>query len=213
MKNFIIMNTKEKAKVLSCFGVANYFLVLVDKEAWDSITQLKLQKLIYFAQGIHLALFDKVLFEEEIKAWKNGPVVPALLSIFGSFRDNVIPLPGEIDFAIYNLATKKLLHKVYSFYGEHSAAYLRHLTHTHSIWYAAIEKADNTITKEKIQEFFKANIINDIKDYILSTTKEDIAQIENAEDGWWMNYDSGIPAEDITEYLLKVKKKKEGNKS
>ncbi|KJV77586.1 hypothetical protein RHORCCE3_2147 [Rickettsia hoogstraalii str. RCCE3] len=27
-----------------------------------------------------------------------------------------------------------------------------------------------------------------------------------------MNYDSGIPAEDITEYLLKVKKKKEGNK-
>ncbi|WP_410955896.1 hypothetical protein [Rickettsia koreansis] len=69
------------------------------------------------------------------------------------------------------------------------------------------------ITKEKIQEFFKANIINDIKDYILSITKEDIAQIENAEDVWWMNYDSGIPAEDITEYLLKVKKKKEGNKS
>ncbi|KJV77076.1 putative phage-associated protein [Rickettsia hoogstraalii str. RCCE3] len=127
-------------------------------------------------------------------------------------RDNVIPLPYEIDFAIYDFATKKLLHKIYSFYGEHSAAYLRHLTHTHSIWYEAIKNADTTITKEKIKEFFKANIINDIKDYILSTTKADIAQIENAEDGWWMNYDSGIPAEDITEYLLKVKKKKEGNK-
>ncbi|MCX4079744.1 DUF4065 domain-containing protein [Rickettsia hoogstraalii] len=203
------MNIKEKDKVLSCFDVANYFLVLVDREAGDSITQLKLQKLMYFAQGIHLALFDKVLFEEEIKAWKHGPVVPALRSIFGSFRDNVIPLPGEIDFAIYDLATKKLLHKVYSFYGEHSAAYLRNLTHTHSIWYEAIENTDTTITKEQIQEFFKANIINDIKDYLLSTTKEDIAQIENAEDGWWMNYDSGVPAEDITEYLLKEKKKKQ----
>lgn len=201
------MNTKEKAKVLSCFDVANYFLVLVDREAGDSITQLKLQKLIYFAQGIHLALFDKVLFEEEIKAWKHGPVVPALRSIFGNFRDNVIPLPCEIDFAIYTELQKKLIHKVYSFYGAHSAAYLRNLTHTHSIWYEAIEKADNTITKEKIQEFFKANIINNIKDYILSITKEDIAQIENAEDGWWMNYDSGVPAEDITEYLLKAKKK------
>lgn len=201
------MNTKEKAKVLSCFDVANYFLVLVDREAGDSITQLKLQKLIYFAQGIHLALFDKVLFEEEIKAWKHGPVVPALRSIFDNFRDNVIPLPCEIDFAIYTELQKKLIHKVYSFYGAHSAAYLRNLTHTHSIWYEAIEKADNTITKEKIQEFFKANIINNIKDYILSITKEDIAQIENAEDGWWMNYDSGVPAEDITEYLLKAKKK------
>lgn len=202
------MNTKEKAKVLSCFDVANYFLVLVDREAGDSITQLKLQKLIYFAQGIHLALFDKALFEEEIKAWKHGPVVPALRSIFGNFRDNVIPLPYEIDFAIYTELQKKLIHKVYSFYGAHSAAYLRNLTHTHSIWYEAIEKADNTITKEKIQEFFKANIINNIKDYILSITKEDIAQIENAEDGWWMNYDSGVLAEDITEYLLKAKKKK-----
>lgn len=203
------MNTKEKAKVLSCFDVANYFLVLVDREAGDSITQLKLQKLIYFAQGIYLALFDKVLFEEEIKAWKNGPVVPALRTIFGSFRDNVIPLPCEIDFAIYTELQKKLIHKVYSFYGAHSAAYLRNLTHTHSIWYEAIEKADNTITKEKIQEFFKANIINNIKDYILSITKEDIAQIENAEDGWWMNYDSGVLAEDITEYLLKAKKKRQ----
>ncbi|MFV9890251.1 hypothetical protein [Rickettsia conorii] len=43
--------------------------MLVDREAGDSIIQLKLQKLIYFAQGIHLALFDKVLFKEEIKAW------------------------------------------------------------------------------------------------------------------------------------------------
>ncbi|KJV77587.1 hypothetical protein RHORCCE3_2148 [Rickettsia hoogstraalii str. RCCE3] len=99
------MNTK-KNKILSCFDVANYFLVLVDREAGDSITQLKLQKLIYFAQGIYLALFDKVLFEEEIKAWKHGPVVPALCSIFGSLRDNVIPLPYEIDFAIYDFATK-----------------------------------------------------------------------------------------------------------
>ncbi|MCC8461835.1 MAG: hypothetical protein LN546_01290 [Rickettsia endosymbiont of Ecitomorpha arachnoides] len=50
------MNTKQKEQTLSCFDVANYFLVLVDREAGDIISQLKLQKLVYFAQGIHLAL-------------------------------------------------------------------------------------------------------------------------------------------------------------
>jgi uncharacterized phage-associated protein len=41
-------------RILSCFDVANYFFVLVDREAGDTITQLKLQKLIYFAQGVML---------------------------------------------------------------------------------------------------------------------------------------------------------------
>lgn len=40
------MNNKEINKTISYFDVANYFLVLVDREAGDTITQLKLQKLI-----------------------------------------------------------------------------------------------------------------------------------------------------------------------
>lgn len=40
------MNNKQINKTISCFDVANYFLVLVDREAGDTITQLKLQKLI-----------------------------------------------------------------------------------------------------------------------------------------------------------------------
>ncbi len=56
------MNNKQINKTISCFDVANYFLVLVDREAGDTITQLKLQKLIYFAQGIHLALFNLLGF-------------------------------------------------------------------------------------------------------------------------------------------------------
>ncbi|MDR0330064.1 MAG: hypothetical protein LBH99_05385 [Rickettsia sp.] len=52
-------------------------------------------------------------------------------------------------------------------------------------------------------KFFKTDVIKDIKDYLLSISKKDIVQIENAEDQWWMNYDSGVPAEDITEQFLK----------
>ncbi|WP_250311724.1 Panacea domain-containing protein [Rickettsia endosymbiont of Oedothorax gibbosus] len=203
------MNTKQKDKVLSCLDIANYFLVLVDREAGDAITQLKLYKLIYFAQGINLALFDELLFEEEIEAWTHGPVAPALRSTFGIFEANIIPTPREIDFDIYSQKQKGLIYKVYSLYGEHTAAYLRNLTHTHSIWCKAIMCDNKIITKEEMHKFFQTDVIKDIKDYLLSISKEDIAQIENAEDQWWMNYDSIVPAEDITKQLLKAKKRKE----
>ena len=199
----IVMNKKQRDNILSCWDIANYFLVLVDRKAGDTITQLKLQKLIYFAQGINLALFDKPLFAEEIEAWKHGSVVRALRLTFGNFEAYGIPPPGEIDFDIYSKNQKELIYKVYSFYGEHTAAYLRNLTHTHSIWCEAIIRQNKIITKEEMCKFFKTDVIKNIKDYLLSISKENIVQIKNAEDQWWMNYDSGVPAEDITEQLLK----------
>ena len=39
------------------------------------VDQMKLQKLLYFAQGHHLADFGELLFREDIEAWKYGPVV------------------------------------------------------------------------------------------------------------------------------------------
>lgn len=59
--------------ILSAIDVAKYLLILVDREAGDAMTQLKLQKLMYIAQGIHLALYDVPLFKEEIEAWQHGP--------------------------------------------------------------------------------------------------------------------------------------------
>ncbi|HJD56401.1 MAG TPA: DUF4065 domain-containing protein [Rickettsia endosymbiont of Pyrocoelia pectoralis] len=207
------MNTKLKEKALSCFDVANYFLVLVDREAGDTITQLKLQKLIYFAQGVHLALFDKPLFEEEIEAWKHGPVAPKLRIPFGNLKDGPIAAPGEMDFDIYTEQQKNFIYKIYSIYGEHTASYLRKLTHTHSIWQEAINNPDNhIITKKKIQEFFKTNVIKDIENLLLANIQEDSWQIELAEDQWWMNYDSGVPAEDIADQLLELKKELEEGK-
>ncbi len=44
--------------MLSCFDVAKYFLAQADEDAGDLISNLKLQKLVYYAQGFHLALYD-----------------------------------------------------------------------------------------------------------------------------------------------------------
>lgn len=190
---------KNEPKILSCAEVADYFLVLVDREAGDLITQLKLQKLVYFAQGISLALLGQPLFKEDIKAWKYGPVVVALRKKFGAYERDPIPPPGEMDFEIYSPSQKELIYKIYSTYGEHSAEYLANETHTHSIWKEAVSMPDQMISKDKIAEFFRKM---KVPSTFLSISAKDTKRIITAEDEWWMNYDSGVPSEKVTREML-----------
>lgn len=46
------------------------------------VTQMKLQKMVYFAHGIHLALYNEPLIREHFQAWKYGPVVRDIYSYF-----------------------------------------------------------------------------------------------------------------------------------
>lgn len=55
--------------MLTCFDAADYFLSKIDEDAGDVITNLKLQKLVYYAQGFSLALCGRPLFAERIEAW------------------------------------------------------------------------------------------------------------------------------------------------
>ena len=61
-------------------AVANYFLEKSDLPAKGRLTQMKLHKLVYFAHGICLAVYNKPLIKDEIQAWQYGPVVPELVS-------------------------------------------------------------------------------------------------------------------------------------
>lgn len=52
--------------------VADYILCKTDIEAEDYISNLKLQKLLYYCQGFVLALTGKTLFDNDILAWEHG---------------------------------------------------------------------------------------------------------------------------------------------
>lgn len=64
-------------KVYSVEAVANCVLAAA-REKGIEVTNLKLQKLVYFVQGFALATLEHPLFHEEIQAWTYGPVIPAL---------------------------------------------------------------------------------------------------------------------------------------
>lgn len=146
--------------MLTAEQVADYFLRLVDEDAGDSISNLKLQKLVYYAQAWHLAITGEPLFADCIEAWAHGPVVPSLYSkykIFGwePIRPLValqvnrlpvavswegVPLPRP-DTPIPDIdpQTQGILDDVWAAYGQFTAKRLEELTHSEDPWIEARE--------------------------------------------------------------------------
>ncbi|MBF0508059.1 MAG: SocA family protein [Deltaproteobacteria bacterium] len=141
--------------MLTCYDVANYFLALKDEEAGDLISNLKIQKLVYYAQGFHLALFDDPLFCEPIEAWTHGPVVPELYHAYKQYGAGDIPTPEGLDFSIYDQQTTEHLNEVYSTFGQFSAWKLRNLTHVEPPW---INAKGGIVTYESMKKYFKTQL-------------------------------------------------------
>ena len=53
----------------------------------DLMSNMKLQKMLYYEQGYHLAAFGTPLFDEDIEAWMYGPVVPC---VYEHFKGQII---------------------------------------------------------------------------------------------------------------------------
>jgi len=143
---------------LTCFDIADYFLSFVDEEAGDSISNLKIQKLVYYAQGFHLALYDKPLFLEDIEAWAHGPVIPELYRKYKSYGSAGIEKPEDIDFSKYSDEVKELLNEIWNVYGQYSAWRLRELAHEEPPWQCAYEAGASIISHKKLAEYFKTQL-------------------------------------------------------
>jgi len=141
----------------SCHDVAKFFLSQACVEAGDLVSNLKLQKLVYYAQGFHLAIHDKPLFEEPIEAWMHGPVVPTLYHHYKTHGQAAIPLPDDYDQTAFSTEELELLNEVQRMYGQYSAWRLREMTHEEAPWMNNYKPgvASLTIPHADMQRFFK----------------------------------------------------------
>ena len=64
----------------------------------ELMTNMKLQKMLYYQQGFHLAYFGTPLFDEEIEAWMYGPVVPSVYDEYKNYGKNGIHLDSDLEF-------------------------------------------------------------------------------------------------------------------
>lgn len=153
--------------------VANWFLVRHSSEMQrdeaidENLTQMKLHKLMYYAQGVFLALFSQRLFDEDLLAWKHGPVVRSVYDRFQGKKE----LNSEVDekqMVDYEKIardgnSRMILEAVYEQFGNFSAGQLRNMTHNETPWKEAWAEGEgtSTIKDTTIEEYFKENIVED----------------------------------------------------
>ncbi len=141
-----------------------------DKEF--GISNLKLQKLLYFVQAEFLAFTDekKPCFEEEIEAWGFGPVVPCVYQEYKQFGSANIPTIDEYydisddwnivktryDNSIISDKHKDIINGIIQGFAEYSAAALVNITHQQAPWLDVYEEGmNNVITKSSIRRYFE----------------------------------------------------------
>lgn len=142
--------------------VAKYILSLMDEDAGDTISNLNLQKLLYYVQGFHLAAFDTPLFPDEIQAWMYGPVVPEVYHEYKGHGSLAIPRP-EFDRHELELSEEsmRLIADVIGVYGEYSAGRLMKFTHSEPPWQSAYCDglgARSPISHESLRDYFKTQL-------------------------------------------------------
>lgn len=133
--------------------VADYFLAIVDEEAGDNISNLKLQKLLYYAQGFHVAMHGgEPLFSEPVLAWDHGPVVEPIYFLYKKYGWQGIDRPEGFDVRIYPPETREILDVVYGVYGEFTAKRLERMTHEEPPWVDTPRNAE--IDLQSLNRFF-----------------------------------------------------------
>lgn len=142
---------------ITAYDVANELLRLTDIDSGDVLTNLKIQKLVYYIQGFHLAIYDKPLFVDNFVAWAHGPVVAELYDKLKKFKATQVKIDNPLNGSITN-QQRKLINEVNDVYGQFSAWKLRDMTHNESPWMTT--ESGDVISKDKIKKYFKTQLQN-----------------------------------------------------
>lgn len=140
--------------------VATHFLTIAtaDEDA-EGLTHLKLQKLLYYAQGFHLAIFGQPLFPDEIQAWDHGPVVSSMWAVFRQYGNMPIPAPEGDCVTSLTEEQRDLLNDVWNAYGQFSAWKLRNMTHAETPWRNTYQRGKNVpITGDVLTQYFRTQV-------------------------------------------------------
>jgi uncharacterized phage-associated protein len=139
-------------------AIANYFLK-VAKEEEIPLTQMKLQKLVYYSHGWHLGIIGPPLLDEQVQAWSFGPVIRSLYNEFREFgATNIDRLAEAMEFTgkwtmTFRVPTledcpdkdsafiKAFLSRIWNVYKNYSATQLTNMTHAEGTPWDTVRKS------------------------------------------------------------------------
>ncbi len=130
----------------------------------EEVPPLTLQKLLYFIQGIHSALYKRPLFEEDCSAWIRGPVYPEVYDLFKDFKydpiddDRFAVLEGTED--ILTEDEKRVIDLVADTFGMYGGKVLERITHNEDPWmesgkgYSDDISSHELLQKQRIMRYY-----------------------------------------------------------
>lgn len=122
------------------------------------VDPLKLQKLLYYCQAVHLARLETPLFDDQIEAWRYGPVIPEIYNKYKNFGFDTIVVEDDSNANPLNLSKEqiKTIDMVLEYYGEMSAIQLVNETHNDEPWKNCYEQGKNAVIGiDAIQTYYK----------------------------------------------------------
>jgi uncharacterized phage-associated protein len=150
------------------FKICSY---LVHKGIQENLplSNISMQKILYFAQGIHLAEFGSPLFTNKIYAWEYGPVIKEVYHKFKKFGNNHITNESQIENLLgedfLNLKSdlskseQQFLSEIWNSFKEYAPFQLVALTHIPgSPWHSIYRLHDGNPPRDTV---IPINIMND----------------------------------------------------
>lgn len=151
---------KKERMAYNVIDIAKKMIKMADDDianGGDNITNLKLQKLLYYQQGYHLAAFDAPLFNEDVEAWIYGPVVPVVYDYYQQFGATSLPVSQDV--IILDDDEESLFYQVYDMYREFSAIGLMNKTHAERPWMSVQPHNRGTIIPQSVMKsYFKTQL-------------------------------------------------------
>ncbi len=142
--------------------IASFYIQLLNSIPDNSIDNLKLNKILYFAQAWSLAKRGKPIFSEEIQAWDYGPVIPEVYHVYKCCGSNAIE-EAEAPFDEKKLSSEELdlLIDVYRNYGKYTGWALKDMTHRRgSPWSQVYRRGqNNVISKDAMREYYSNEVL------------------------------------------------------
>ncbi|MFR6290507.1 MAG: Panacea domain-containing protein [Peptococcaceae bacterium] len=156
----------------NALDVARYVINYSNEKGYG-ISNLKLQKIMYFIQAYFLTaeIDSSPCFSEKIEAWDFGPVVPEVYHEFKQYGSGDIPTINsyivfdkmniwnshreEYNPDIINEEEQKMINAVVDQFSDYSASDLVELTHRQAPWKKAYMQGRNCeITQDSIRRYF-----------------------------------------------------------
>lgn len=148
-------NTKREDDIMTDAVTLSNYIIRRFNQNKVSITNLKLQKILYYVQGYSLKMFGVPAFDDEIYAWHYGPVVPMAYYEFNIY--GACPLTWDVndELPIFKARYVNMVDAVIDKCMPYFSSALVEKTHREAPWKNAY--VGSVITKRAMKFYFDNN--------------------------------------------------------